>query len=145
MGPATFTLGLTGRIKVHRVSCWDTRSPGHWCKGGSRCCSTWGRLRVPLVGCSDFTQVSLGGVNVDQQLDQLWEVPRDRRLCGKGVKEFLVEPEQQAVDLGLVTIVAVGHITLEFGVIGVGKIAKYSSHDDSHHNSNKYKIAIFSN
>src|SRR5712664_4024041 len=110
MGPATFTLGLTGRIKVHRVSCWDTRSPGHWCKGGSRCCSTWGRLRVPLVGCSDFTQVSLGGVNVDQQLDQLWEVPRDRRLCGKGVKEFLVEPEQQAVDLGLVTIVAVGHI-----------------------------------
>jgi hypothetical protein len=39
-------------------------------------------------------------------------------LCGKGVKELLVEPEQQAVDLGLVTIVAVGHITLEFGVIG---------------------------
>jgi len=40
------------------------------------------------------------------------DVAGDRRLRRQSVEESLVKPEQQPVDLGLVAVVTVGHITL---------------------------------
>lgn len=47
-------------------------------------------------------------------------VAGDRRLRRQSVEESLVKPEQQPVDLGLVAVVTVGHITLEFSKIDLG-------------------------